>query len=135
MKAGRPQVITLTFVVLAVAMGAEAQLSLYPDTTRRLSVDESGEASAPPDTASVSLGVYELNKDLSKARDKVDETMSKLLDLASKLGIPKPALVTSALNLSPEFSSEEVPTFLGYEVTRSLDVELHDLTKLERRPA
>ena len=131
MKHRRSLVPAITMAVVLSALAAEAQVAFFPDTARRLSVDGSGEASAPPDTASVTVGIYALDKNLSKARDAIDTAMAKLLDLAAKMDIPRTALVTSALNLSPEYSNEDIPTFLGYEVTRSLTVELHDLTKLE----
>jgi hypothetical protein len=79
----------------------------------------------------VELGVYVLHKDLAKAKTEVDGVMEKLIALAADLGIAPDQLEASPLNLYPSYSEEEVAAFLGYEVTRSLTVQLKDLSRLE----
>lgn len=122
---------TLMLSVVSSTSPADAQIAFIPDTSQRISVDGLGEASGQPDIATVSLGVYALEKDLEQAKDQVDGVMARLLDLAADLGVETADLKTSAVSVYPEYTQEDVPTFRGYEVTRSLTVELRDLTKLD----
>jgi len=131
MRAASPVVATLILSVIGLSGAADAQITIVPDTSRRLSVDGVGEVSAPPDVATVSLGVYALEKDLEQAKGHVDGVMVRLIELASELGIDTADLKTSAVSVYAEYTTEDVPTFRGFEVTRSLTVELHDLTKLD----
>ena len=124
-------VATLILSIVGLASEAGAQITFVPDTTRRLSVDGVGEVSAPPDIATVTLGVYALEEDLEKSKEQVDAVMTRLLQLASELEIQTADLKTSAVTVYPEYTTEDVPTFRGFEVTRSLTVELRDLTKLD----
>lgn len=117
--------------LLAASLAQAQQLVLVPDPTPKITVDGSGVIFTAPDEAAVSLGVYILEKDLQKAKIASDEAMSRLLHVASELGLNPEEVSSSALNIEPQYSNESTPQFLGYEVSRSMDVTLNDLSKLD----
>jgi uncharacterized protein YggE len=87
---------------------------------------------AQPDIATVALGVYVLDRDLRKAKAASDATVKLLLDLTATLSIAPADVASSALNIEAQYSDADVPEFLGYAVSRSVNVTLRDLSKLDQ---
>lgn len=127
----RPIGLLILCLVLAYAGEVSAQLMFVPDPTPRITVDGSGVIVTAPDEAAVSLGVYVIDRDLQKAKVVSDSAIAKLLAVAAELGLKEEHVSTSSINIDPQYSDETTPQFLGYEVSRSMDVTITDLAKLD----
>lgn len=120
-------------VVAAVAWSSAgwAQITIVPDTSRLLTAGGRATVVATPDMASVSLGVYVLDPDLRKAKGASDRIVRGLLQVADDLGLPPADVSSSALDIEPQYSDDKQPVFRAYEVSRTVEVTLRDLAKLD----
>ncbi len=123
---------TAVLAMLLLRGDSVAQVTIVPDTTSRVSVTGSGSIVVPPDMAEVTLGVYVLDRDLVKAKATSDHIVQALLRLVVSSDIPPQDVSSSALSIEPSYSEAESHEFLGYEVTRSVDLTLRDLEKLDQ---
>jgi uncharacterized protein YggE len=123
--------VTATLLAL-IGVPVTAQVTFVPDPTPRITVTGTGAAMAQPDMATVSLGVYVLDRDLRKGKSSSDVILKRLLQLTQTLGIAPDDVSSSVLNIGPEYSEAKPPEFLGYEVSRSVTVTLRDLSKLDQ---
>lgn len=125
-------VILAATVPAIVGSAAFADVLFATDPTPRLDVVGIGEVEAVPDMATVSLGVYVLDPNLRKAKSTSDASVSKLLQIAGELSIASADVSSSVIDIEPRYSDADTPAFLGYEVSRSLTIILHELTKLDQ---
>jgi uncharacterized protein YggE len=119
---------------LAILLGvapAAGQVTFVPDQTPSVSVEGHGSITERPDTAVVAFGIYGLNQDLRTAKSAVDAAVARMIKLADTLGMDRKDISSTLLNVTPHYSEDTNHKFLGYEVTRSVDVTLRDLTKLD----
>ena len=122
----------LLAVALCVGSSATAQVIFVPDRTPQVSVSGLGTVEVAPDLAKVTLGVYILDPNLRQAKQGVDKSVGRLLDLAESQGIQPTDISSSAANIEPSYSEAETPEFIGYEVTRSVNVTIRDLSRLDQ---
>lgn len=123
------------WVLLAVmwvpALGAQDGSSTERiDFRRTILVTGNGEASAPPDRALVRLGTTAQTSQAETAQAKVNETMTKALDLIQKAGVEKRNIRTAMLRLSPVYTSDrssDGPKVTGFRASNVLEVTLDDL--------
>jgi uncharacterized protein YggE len=126
---------SLLNAVFFIALGSQeiaGQVMFVPDPTPRLTVVGRGSIDAVPDTAKVTLGVYALEKDLRTAKSNADAAVSELLEVARSAGVSPKDVASSILSIEPKYSDAETPEFLGYEVSRSVEVTLRDLALLDK---
>jgi len=100
---------------------------------RTVSVSGSGEISAEPDLAYVTLGVEARKPTMAEARSEVARTVDKVLALTRDLRIDPKLVNATRLQVQPEYSWNEKDrkrVFLGYLITRQVQVELRDLEQL-----
>src|SRR5260221_6575820 len=121
---------SLFAALIAAPLGA--QMTFVPDQTRSLSVTGYGSVTSHPDVAAVKLGVFAIETDVGKAKDAVNLVVNRLLALAAKLNITKEDLFTASIYISPQYMDGDPSKFRGYEVTRSVNLTVHDLTVLPR---
>jgi uncharacterized protein YggE len=124
--------IYLSAAVLLLASSASAQIIFAQDPTPRVTVAGMGAVEAQPDTATVILGVYVLDRDLHKAKAASDASVVRLLDVTKSLALDPRDVASSVLSIEPKYSDAPKPEFLGYEVSRSVTVTLRDLSKLDQ---
>jgi uncharacterized protein YggE len=117
--------------VVLVSNGANAQITIIPDTSRVIHVTGRSTVSANPDTATVELGVFAVDPVAKKAKAVVDQTIAKIVQLARELQVPDTGLITGAVNIEPRYADEHENKMLGYQATRTVTVVLRDIGKLE----
>jgi uncharacterized protein len=103
------------------------------DRPRTVSVTGSGEVSAAPDLAQVTLGVEARAPTLAAARSTVASTVEKVLALTRSLGIDPKYVNATRLQVQPDYSWDDPTrkrTLIGYVVGRQVQVELRDLDQL-----
>lgn len=124
------------FFVALVALTACAAAAAHEEPRPRLlSVGGEGEVEVAPDRADVSFAVEASEKALADAERIVTEGTARLLKLCESLGIPKGAVRSAQLSVHPQYDGGVVssrPRIVGYMVSRQVDVDLRDLSKLGR---
>ena len=108
-----------------------------PPERRAVTVNGQGEVSAAPDRARLSMAVEETNPDLKAAQAKVNGIVRAYLAQLRTLGIKDEDISTAGLSIRSEYDysggSNSGPggrKFLGYHVTRNIEVVVRDLDKI-----
>ena len=100
---------------------------------RLLTVSGEAEIEVAPDRADVSFSAEASEKTLADAEKAVTEATARLLKLCDSLGIEKNRVRSAQLNVHPQYDGGIVsnrPRIVGYGVSRQVDVDLRDLSKL-----
>jgi uncharacterized protein len=119
-----------TLVALTFAAAAAAHDEPKP---RLLAVSGEGEVTVAPDRADVSFSAEASEKTLADAEKAVTEATARLLKLCDTLGIPKNQVRSAQLNVHPQYDGGVIssrPRIVGYMVSRQVDVDLRDLSRL-----
>jgi uncharacterized protein YggE len=123
-----------TAVFMAASMLASAGVATAAEVPLRLvSVTGSGEVTAEPDMAYVTLGVEARRPTLAEARTEVNAAVERVLALTRELKIEPKFVDSTRLQVQPDYRWDEPSSkqvLLGYLVSRQVDVELHDLDRL-----
>jgi hypothetical protein len=118
-------------VATLAPLGASATEVCPPPRT--VAVSGTGEVSAQPDLARVTLGVEARKPTLVEARSEVAAAVDKVLALTRALKIDPKHVDATALQVQPEYRWNEKDhkrVLLGYVVSRQVEVEVHDLEQL-----
>lgn len=102
---------------------------------RLLTVAGIGEVKVAPDRADVSFAAEASEKALGDAEKAVSDGVARLLKLCESLDIPKTQIRSAQLSVQPQYDGSVVsnrPRIVGYRVSRQIDVDLRDLSKLGR---
>lgn len=85
-----------------------------------------------PDKAIVSAGVTSRAQTAVAAMQQNATAMDKVLKRLDALKIPRERVQTSGISLNPQYNynNGRVPTFLGYDATNTVTVELRDLDNI-----
>ena len=101
-----------------------------------IQVTGSGSVSITPDVALLSLGVETLGDSVAKARGEAATAMSAILDAMRARGIEDRDVQTGYLNISPEYTYQEIMregarfnerVLIGYRVNNNVVVKVRDL--------
>ena len=123
---------------LAAAPLAAQQGELPAPTAQQPSimVQASGEASAAPDTMTISTGVESTGNTAAAALDANNRAMQSLVDAIRAAGITPDNIKTNRLSVSPEYRDrvrrEGDVEIVGYRASNRLIVTLTDLERAER---
>ncbi|MGH8530434.1 MAG: SIMPL domain-containing protein [Nevskiales bacterium] len=123
----------LMVAALALLVWNGAALAEHEPPPRVIQVTGQAEINAVPDEATVTMGVEARAKNLDDAQAEVDEVVGKFLQLCDELGIARKYVTATSLNINPEYQWPEgggKPRLIGFFVSRQLQVELKDLSKL-----
>lgn len=120
----------LLFGCLAPRLVA-AQVTIVPDTSRVIYVTGRASSVADPDIATISLGVWVADADAKRAKSSADSTISKIVSLATGLGVRDTDLKAASVNIEPRYDSDNPTRLRGYEVTRSVTIVLRNLASLD----
>jgi len=99
---------------------------------RTVTVSGSGEVSAPPDRAIMTLGVEARGSDQKATQREVEDVVRKFIAACDEFGIAKGSVKTAQLNVRPEYNWRKGNSreLIGYYVHRSLEIKLDDISKL-----
>ena len=99
---------------------------------RTLVVTGNGQASAPPDMATLSIGVETQAPTAAAALQANAVQMNAAIDRLKKDGIAEKDMQTSNLSVNPQYKYDNngaPPRIVGYAASNSLAVKLRDLSK------
>jgi uncharacterized protein YggE len=121
---------TLGLLIAAAPGLAPAQAAAVP--LHLVTVGGTGEVSAKPDRARLTLGVESRNLELKKAEDAVNAVVRGYVKDAKALGAKDEEISTSGVSISPQYVWEENKgqRFTGYLVNRQIEVRVLNLEKL-----
>jgi uncharacterized protein len=100
----------------------------------RISVSGDAVVHVKPDKIVVNLGIDTWDTDITVAKQKNAETLSRVITAVQEIGIPEDALQTDYLSIDPQWNNlhtNEEKTIVGYFVRNRLTVTLSEVEKIE----
>jgi uncharacterized protein YggE len=125
----------ITALLLILAVAAVGTVSAATDSTVNDKVIHStgtGTVIGTPDRAQVTFSVQTENTDVKQAQADNARQMTKVIDALVNSGIPRDALKTTGYNIYPVYEESVgllTPKIKTYQVTNTLTVTLHDVSK------
>ena len=115
-----------------LGLASVAAASDHAPDRRSVSVSGRGEVAATPDRARVSMQVETTKLDLRVAQTEVSRIVKDYLSQLKALGIAEADISTAGLSIQPEYdySAKSGRKFLGYHLTRGIEVVVRDLDKI-----
>ncbi|GAC1629355.1 MAG: oxidative stress defense protein [Nevskia sp.] len=125
-----PKAAAIAALLLAAAVPAAADSP--PADRRSVSVSGKGEVSATPDRARLAMSVEITKPDLRAAQAEVNRSVRDYLAQVRSLGIRDEDISTAGLSIRSEYdySAKGGRRFLGYRVSRGIEIVVRDLDKL-----
>lgn len=119
----------LALLLCAACFGAHAA-----EPARTVSVSATGKVEAAPDRAVLPITLETQDKSLNAAKQANDRLMAKFLAVAKQFELAKEKLTTTGIYVNPRYRWEDKThkqVLEGYGVSRSIQVNIDDLGKLE----
>lgn len=117
--------ILLTALVVVPAHAAE--------TVRTIAVSGEGVVTVVPDQARLTLSVSETHTSAERARERVEDIVSEVLDALDDEGIEKADIRSSGTALQPRYrwdNTSRTQVFEGYSASRDIEVLIRNLDDL-----
>ena len=93
-----------------------------------IAVAGEGRVVAPPDMASVQLGVQTEGRTALEAMTSNGVVMAKVIQAVKAVGIPDTDIQTTGISLYPRYFGDP-PTVVGYQASNNISVTINDLSK------
>ena len=134
---------TLLHALILAALLPAAAAAQQRESLPLITVTGQAELRVQPDEAVLDLGVERLDKDINVARQQADESVGQILALARRHGVPQQNVKTNYITVGMKYNTDLIDDdddedakkvkreFLGYEVSRTVNVRLTDLTRFE----
>lgn len=133
-----PQRLLVTgLLLLALPLSAAAR---QKDAQPLITVSGQAELRVPPDQAVIDLEVERLDKDIDAARRQADDSVTQILALARRYGVSQQDVKTNYITVGMKYNTDLLDDddekkvkreFVGYEVSKSVNVRLSDLSRFE----
>ncbi len=137
---------TIIGVTLAVALGAMSggcaatggqngpgQLVVVNPGETGIVVDGHGEIAAPPDLATLSVGVEVTAKTVAEARSAGAEAASNVIRSLSQDRIEKKDIQTDSFSIQPRYQEDKgAQRIIGYTLTNTVSAKIRDLSSVSR---
>ncbi len=116
----------LVFTILMLPVVGSAA-----ETTREITVTGRSEVRVAPDGAVISFAIETMDEALDHSKQENDQIVRTALDAIQRLGINSDQVRTDFIRIAPVESKSRETKFLGYRVTNSVVVTLHNIDLLE----
>lgn len=134
---------TLALMLVSVFVGMQIVKGLHADTAsagETITVDGDSEVFAAPDIATISFSATNTNKDMKTAQGEVEKNSSAAIEAVKALGIDAKDIQTTYYNAYPQYDYKcgqfgcggSNGTIIGYQVTQTTTVKIHDLSKVSQ---
>lgn len=121
----------LLFLFSLLFFANQSLASSLPDAPHIITTG-SYEFSATPDTLHMSMQIFEVGRDVAKAREVVEERSIQLISTMKSIDIKAADITSASLNISPRFNwNNNQQIYTGTEVSRRIDVTLRDLNQYD----
>ncbi len=126
------KVITTVFALMlsSVSWMLQAQEFDFP----HLSTSGYGEVIATPDMAQFSVKVVEVTMNAEQAKENADSIVTSFIKRLNEVGVSDTQITSSNLYLTPQYHYPKSgkPELVGYRASRTVSVEVTDLSKLNQ---
>jgi uncharacterized protein YggE len=126
------RIIAILLILAVAAVGAVSAASDSTDNDKVIHSTGTGTVIGTPDRAQVTFSVQTENTDVKQAQADNALQMNKVIDALVASGIPRDALKTTGYNIYPIYEDSKgilAPKIKTYQVTNTLTVTLHDVSK------
>lgn len=133
---------TLALVLGALSSGCAAtgaartpgQLVVVNPGETGVLVDGHGEIAAPPDMATLSVGVEVTGKTVAEARSAAAQAASSVIASLERNKVERKDIQTEAFSIQPRYQqdSDRVARIVGYTLTNTVSAKIHDLPSVGR---
>ncbi|MBQ6976005.1 MAG: SIMPL domain-containing protein [Selenomonadaceae bacterium] len=122
-------IIFCAIFICTLAVNSVASAEEYVPT---ISVTGEGVVEAPPDSATISVGVVSRDKDATKVQGDNAKAATKIINSIVALGIDRKNIRTGNYNFRQNFRNDENNrrVFDCYEVTNTVTISVNDLNKV-----
>lgn len=140
MKSFDPRRIALWLLLTLASLSAQAQQAAEPPL---ITVSGQAEVKVAPDEVVFTLEVKKIDKDLSVAKSRNDESVRNILGLARRFNVPTQEVKTDYISVEMKYSTDLISdeddpnarkvkrVFIGYEVSKTVIVRFTDLPRFE----
>ncbi len=121
----------LAALAVLASPAAQAQTA-SPPRPSLLSLSAHGEAKAPPDLASLTVGVEVTAASAAAAMAEDSAQMDRVIAAVKRAGVPPRDIVTSRVSLAPQYVyvQNQPARLTGYQAANEVAVTVEDLAKL-----
>lgn len=134
-------VATLALLLVSVFIGVKVVKefkTVEASAENTITVDGDAEVFAAPDMATISFGASATQKELKDAQAEVEKNASAAIAAVKALGIDAKDIQTTYYNANPQYDYNKCGaygcgnggTLVGYQVTQTTTVKIHDLSKV-----
>lgn len=126
------RIIALLIILGMAAVGAVSAASDSTDNDKVIHSTGTGNVIGTPDRAQVTFSVKTENTDVKQAQADNAVKMTKVIDALVASDVPRDALKTTGYNIYPIYEDSNgilSPKIKTYQVTNTLTVTLHDVSK------
>ncbi|MBQ7475892.1 MAG: SIMPL domain-containing protein [Selenomonadaceae bacterium] len=120
--------------IFAMMIGVNTTSAAEYMYTPTISVSGEGVVEAPPDVATISVGVVSRDRDAAKVQNENSRAANNVINAIASLGIDRKNIRTGNYNFREIFHSDtnHKQIFDGYEVTNTVTITVTDLNKVGR---
>lgn len=131
-----PMLVILPLIALLAAACTGDTTIFTGESTADLgiTVTGTGEASAPPDMATLALGIDVTAPSIAEARERAAQAANRLIASVKANGVADRDIQTRAISVEPryDYSRPGAPVITGYAVQNILTVRVRDLDRLSK---
>lgn len=123
--------VPLALLILASVAASAARADDAPKRT--ISLSATGAIKTPPDQVDISTGVTSQADTAKEALAKNTESMTRVIDALKKEGLDPKDIQTTNFSVRPLYEERKEgrsPKIIGYQVTNSVRLTVHDIGKL-----
>jgi uncharacterized protein YggE len=116
----------------ATRISGGTDVSVVTNQQQGIWVTGEGKVSVTPDIVNISLGVQSQEPSVADAMKKTSDAMGKVMDILKANNIADKDIQTQQFSIYPQYSVDQETgkqTISGYQVTNTLIVKLHDISK------
>lgn len=128
------------FLVLVIALSAVTALAQDNVDRPLITVSGQAEVRVAPDEVVFTLEVESVDKDITLAKKKTDDSIREVLAIARRNGVKEADVQTSYISVEPKYNTDDVEygerprvkrEFVGYRVSKTVAVILRDIPKFD----
>jgi uncharacterized protein len=131
------KLVFLAVFLLASSANVFAQTAIEPPL---ITVSGQAEIRVPPDEVVFTLEVEFIDKDISAAKKKTDDSVKEVLAIARRNNVKAEDVQTSYISVQPKYNTDDLEydqrrpvkrILIGYEVSKTVAVRLRDISRFD----
>ena len=125
---------TVSVALLILALAGTGLASADEAPNRTISLSATGAIKTPPDKVEISTGITRQADTAKEALAKNSEAMTRMIEALKQQGLDPKDIQTTNFSVSPLYEQRKEgrhsPKIIGYQVTNSVRLTVHDIGKL-----